>query len=79
MARGQASPLLETSDTEPFADIVHRLEPEHFGEYVMVDSTGENYVVAPTVSEVHAKFIETFGAETRGHCLRIGASPFAAA
>ncbi|MGV1013501.1 MAG: hypothetical protein ACOYB4_00870 [Methyloceanibacter sp.] len=69
----------EADDTEPFSHIVNRLEPEHFGEYVMIDPVSENYVIASTVTEVHTKFIEAFGAETRGHCLRIGASPFATA
>lgn len=60
-------------------EIARSLDREHHGEYVMVEMAGRNFVVAPTISEVHRKFIESFGAQADGFCLRIGASPFAAA
>jgi hypothetical protein len=59
--------------------IARSLEAEHLGEYIMVELAGRNFVVAPTISEVHHKFIESFGTQADGLCVRIGASPFAAA
>lgn len=73
-------PSVDSEDrAEALALIAQGLEPEHFGKYVMIDPLSEDYVVASTISEVHLKFIEAFGPERAGHCLRIGASPFAAA
>jgi hypothetical protein len=46
---------------------------------VMINLQSGDCVIASTISDVHLKFIEAFGAETAGCCLRIGASPFAAA
>jgi hypothetical protein len=66
-------------DTDAVSRIVQRLEPKHFGEYVMIDPQSGSFVIAATVSEVHAKFIEAFGPDRLGQCRRVGASPFAAA
>jgi hypothetical protein len=85
MSRTQALPKTGSIDTEilarseEFSLIAKRLEPEHFGKYVMINVQSGAYVLASTISDVHHKFIERFGAETAGYCLRIGASPFAAA
>ena len=65
--------------SEEFSLVARRLEPEHFGKYVMINLQSGDYVIASTISDVHLKFIEAFGAETAGCCLRIGASPCAAA
>jgi hypothetical protein len=59
--------------------LVQSLEAQHYGQYVMLSPTNGEYVIAPTVSEVHRRFIEAFGHETIGYCTRIGASPFASA
>jgi hypothetical protein len=54
-----------------------RLERDHYGAYVMINTATADYVIAPTTSEVHAAFIERFGVEAPGWCTRIGASVFA--
>jgi hypothetical protein len=54
-----------------------RLERDHYGAYVMINTATAEYVVAPTTSEVHAAFIERFGVEAPGWCTRIGTSVFA--
>jgi hypothetical protein len=85
MSRTRALPKTGPSDTEildrseEFSLIAKRLEPEHLGKYLMIDVQSGAYVLASTISDVHGKFIEKFGAEAAGYCLRIGASPFAAA
>jgi hypothetical protein len=38
-----------------------------------------DYVIAPTVSVTHKKFIKKFGENERGWCTRIGVSPFVTA
>jgi hypothetical protein len=65
----------EAGDEPPQAllQIAKSLEPEHYGHYVMINNASRDYVVAPTISEVHSQFIETFGWEAPGYCLRIGA------
>lgn len=54
-------------------------DPADFGKYAMINRINGACVVAPTASEAHKKFIETFGPEAEGLCMRIGASPFAGA
>jgi hypothetical protein len=71
------APLQE--QPEAILRIEESLEPQHFGQYVMIDPETRGYVVASTISNVHAKFIDKFGADTAGYCLRIGASAFASA
>ena len=53
------------------------LERDHRGAYVMINTATSDYVIAPTTSEVHAKFIEKFGENAPAWCTRIGASVFA--
>jgi hypothetical protein len=64
---------------EEFWTLARRLEPDHFGQYVMINIQSRGYVIAPTISAAHRKFIEDFGVDAPGYCLRIGASPFATA
>ncbi len=61
---------------EPIREI---LERDHFGLYVMINIDTEEYVVAPTTSQVHTRFVEKFGDAAPGWCTRIGASVFATA
>jgi hypothetical protein len=55
------------------------LEKRHYGSYVMINVESLDYVIAPTASMTHAKFIEKFGEDERGWCTRIGVSAFASA
>ncbi len=81
MARSQKRPEPSGKaiqrDMREFADLARQLEPAHTGEYVMIDIRSRRYVIGPTISAVHREFIETFGADASGYCLRVGASPFA--
>ena len=56
-----------------------QLERDHYGAYVVINTATADYVVAPTTSQVHAGFIEKFGASAPGWCTRIGTSVFATA
>jgi hypothetical protein len=62
-----------------YDDIREALERAHFGSYVMINTDTTEYVVAPTTSMVHSKFVEKFGEAAPGWCTRIGASVFATA
>jgi hypothetical protein len=75
------SPAAEIVEDRAVAalQVARALEGEHRGEYLMVEMASRNFVVAPTASEVHRRFLEEFGAQADGFCMRIGASPFAAA
>jgi hypothetical protein len=53
-------------------------ERDHFGAYVIINTDTSDYVVAPTISQVHAAFIERFGEDAPGWSTRIGVSIFAA-
>jgi Zn-dependent peptidase ImmA (M78 family) len=55
------------------------LERDHIGEYVMINTDTQEYVLAESISQVHAKFLKRFGETAPGQCVRIGASVFAAA
>jgi hypothetical protein len=59
--------------------IRERLERDHHGAYVMINTATADYVVAPTTSQVHAAFIKKFGESAPGWCTRIGTSVFATA
>jgi hypothetical protein len=54
-----------------------RLERDHYGAYVMINTATADYVIAPTTSQVHTAFVEKFGESAPGWCTRIGASVFA--
>jgi hypothetical protein len=69
----------EEPPPEALLHIAKSLESQHYGHYVMINSASRDYVVAPTISAVHSQFIDAFGWEATGFCLRIGASPFATA
>jgi hypothetical protein len=60
-----------------YASIKEIMERDHFGAYVMINTDTSDYVVAPTISEVHAAFIERFGEDASGWSTRIGVSIFA--
>jgi hypothetical protein len=55
------------------------MERDHFGAHVMINTDTSDYVVGPTISEVHAAFIERFGENAPGWSTRIGVSVFATA
>jgi hypothetical protein len=52
------------------------MERDHFGAHVMINTATSDYVVAPTISEVYAAFIERFGEDAPGWSTRIGVSIF---
>jgi hypothetical protein len=53
------------------------LERDHFGGYVMINTETSDYVIAPTISQVDAAFIERFGEDAPSWSTRIGVSVFA--
>jgi hypothetical protein len=57
--------------------IKENLERDHFGAHVMINTDASEYVVAPTISQVHAAFVERFGEDAPGWSTRIGVSIFA--
>jgi hypothetical protein len=52
------------------------MERDHFGAHVMINTDTSDYIVAPTISEVHTAFIERFGEDAPGWSTRIGVSIF---
>jgi hypothetical protein len=54
------------------------MERDHFGTFLMINTDTSDYVVGPTISQVHAAFIERFGENAPGWSTRIGVSIFAA-
>jgi hypothetical protein len=60
-----------------YASIKENLERDHFGAHVMINTETSDYVVAPTISQVYAAFIERFGEDASGWSTRIGVSIFA--
>jgi hypothetical protein len=52
------------------------MERDHFGAYVMINTDTSDYIVGPTISQVHAAFIERFGEDAPGWSTRIGVSIF---
>ncbi|MEA2836767.1 MAG: hypothetical protein QOD89_1317 [Bradyrhizobium sp.] len=61
-----------------YDSIKENLERDHFGAHVMINTDTSDYVVAPTISQAHAAFVERFGADAPGWSTRIGVSIFAA-
>jgi hypothetical protein len=43
----------------------------------MINTDTSDYIVAPTISQVHTAFIERFGEDAPGWCTRIGVPVFA--
>lgn len=62
-----------------YASMQQQLESRYYGSYIMFNIETLDFVVAPTASMTHAKFIEKFGETGRGWCTRIGVSAFATA
>jgi hypothetical protein len=60
-----------------YDSIKENLERDHFGAHVMINTDTSDYIVAPTISQVHAAFIERFGEEAPSWSTRIGVSIFA--
>jgi hypothetical protein len=60
-----------------YASIKEDLERDHFGAYVMINIDTSDYVVGPTITQVHTAFIERFGEDASGWSTRIGVSVFA--
>jgi hypothetical protein len=53
------------------------MERDHFGAYVMINTDTSDYVVGPTITQVHTAFIERFGENAPCWSTRIGVSLFA--
>lgn len=53
------------------------LEREHFGAHVMINTDTSDYIVAPTLLQVHTAFVERFGEDAPCWTTRIGVSVFA--
>jgi hypothetical protein len=60
-----------------YASIKDNLERDHFGAHVMINTDTSDYVVGPTITQVHTAFIERFGEDAPGWSTRIGVSIFA--
>jgi hypothetical protein len=60
-----------------YASLKDNLERDHFGAYVMINTDTSDYVVGPTITQVHTAFIERFGEDASGWSTRIGVSIFA--
>jgi hypothetical protein len=60
-----------------YTSIKENLESDHFGAHVMINTETSDYVIAPTISQVDAAFIERFGADAPSWSTRIGVSIFA--
>lgn len=60
-----------------YASIKENLERDHFGAHVMINTDTSDYVVGPTITQVHTAFIERFGEGAPGWSTRIGVSIFA--
>jgi hypothetical protein len=57
--------------------IKENLERDHFGAHVMINTDTSDYIIAPTISEVHTAFIERFGDDAPCWTTRIGVPVFA--
>jgi hypothetical protein len=60
-----------------YASIKETMERDHFGAHVMINTDTSDYVVAPTITQVHTAFIERFGENAPGWSTRIGVPVFA--
>src|SRR4051794_11170337 len=77
LARSRRLRDLAETGKRQYASIKENLERDHFGAHVMINTDTSEYVVAPTISQVHAAFIERFGEDAPGWSTRIGVSIFA--
>ncbi|MHB8270302.1 hypothetical protein [Bradyrhizobium sp.] len=60
-----------------YDSIKEMMERDHFGAYVMINTATSDYIVAPTLLQVHTTFIERFGADAPSWSTRIGVPVFA--
>jgi hypothetical protein len=60
-----------------YASIKQTLERDHFGAHVMINTDTSDYIVAPTLLQVHTAFTERFGEDAPCWSTRIGVSLFA--
>jgi hypothetical protein len=60
-----------------YESIRENLERDHFGAHVMINTDTSDYIVAPTISQVHTAFVERFGEDAPCWTTRIGISIFA--
>jgi hypothetical protein len=60
-----------------YNSIKEMMERDHFGAYVMINTATSDYIVAPTILQVHTTFIERFGEDAPCWCMRIGVPVFA--
>jgi hypothetical protein len=60
-----------------YNSIKEMMERDHFGAYVMINTATSDYIVAPTLLQVHTAFIERFGADAPSWSTRIGVPVFA--
>jgi hypothetical protein len=68
--------LAETGERR-YDSIKEIMERDHFGAYVMINTATSDYIVAPTITEVHTAFIDRFGEDAPCWSTRIGVSVFA--
>jgi len=68
---------LSQSGQRRYDSIREELERDHFGAYVMINTDTSDYMIAPTISQVHGAFIERFGEAAPIWWTRIGVSVFA--
>jgi hypothetical protein len=57
--------------------IKEKLERDHFGAYVMINTETSDYIVAPTHLQVYTAFIERFGEDVPNWSTCIGVPVFA--
>jgi hypothetical protein len=57
--------------------IKEKLERDHFGAYVMINTATSDYIVAPTLLQVYTAFTVRFGEDAPSWSTRIGVSVFA--
>jgi hypothetical protein len=60
-----------------YDSIKEMMERDHFGAYVMINTATSDYIVAPTLLQVHTAFIERFSEDAPCWSTRIGVSVFA--
>jgi hypothetical protein len=61
-----------------YDSIKEMMERDHFGAHVMINTDTSDYIVAPTLLQVHTAFVERFGEDAPGWSTRIGVSVFGA-
>ena len=60
-----------------YDSIKETMERDHFGAYVMINTATSDYIVAPTLFQVHTAFIERFGEDVPSWSTCIGVPVFA--